>query len=70
MRTPRQIVNKRYEESHKAERKAKNGTFSTSIPRNELEEIIDFLDKYKITKVELIRQGYLILQQQIKSSYD
>ena len=70
MRTPRQIVNKRYEESHKAERKAKNGTFSTSIPRNELEEIIDFLDKYKITKVELVRQGYIALQQQINDSYN
>lgn len=70
MRTPRQEINKRYEDKHKAERKAKNGTFSTSIPRSELKEIIEFLDKYKITKVELVRQGYLTLQDQIKGSYD
>ena len=68
MRTPRQIVNKRYEDTHKDERKAKNATFSTSIPRSELEKIIDFLDKYEITKVELVRQGFIALQNQIKLS--
>lgn len=68
MRTPRQIVNKRYEDTHKEERKAKNATFSTSIPRSELEEIIDFLDKYEITKVELVRQGFIALQNQIALS--
>ena len=68
MRTPRQIVNKRYEDTHKEERKAKNATFSTSIPRSELEEIIDFLDKHEITKVELVRQGFIALQNQIALS--
>ena len=68
MRTPRQIVNKRYEDTHKDERKAKNATFSTSIPRSELEKIIDFLDKYEITKVELVRQGFIALQNRIKLS--
>ena len=65
MRTPKQIIDKRYEEKHKAERKARSATFGTSMPRGECEEIIAFLEKYKITKVELIRQGYESLKKQI-----
>ena len=67
--TPSRIIKRRYEEKNKEKRKAANGTFSTYLPRSELDEINAFLKKYDITKVELIRQGFRALQDQIKSSY-
>ena len=68
--TPSRIIKRRYEEKNKEKRRAANGTFSTYLPRGELEEINAFLKEHEITKVELIREGYLALQEQIKSSYD
>ena len=67
--TPTRIIKRRYEDKNKEKRKAANGTFSTYLPRGELEEINAFLKDYEITKVELIRQGYRALQDQIKGSY-
>ena len=58
---PRSIKDKRYEEKHKAERKAKNATWGTSIPREKAEQINVFLDKYGYTKVQLIEAGYKAL---------
>ena len=66
MRTPKQIIDKRYEDKHKAERKARSVTFGTSMPCGECEEIIAFLEKYKITKVDLIREGYETLKAEVK----
>lgn len=62
MRTDRKIINKRYEDKHKEERKARNGTFSTTMPRKELEEINQFLITHQITKVDLIIAGYEALK--------
>lgn len=67
--TPRREARRRYEERNKEKRKAASGTFSTYLPKNELEEIVAFLKKNDITKVELIRQGYRTLQEQITNSY-
>ena len=66
MRTPKKVIDKRYEDKHKAERKARSASFGTSMPRGECEEIIAFLEKYKITKVDLIREGYEALKAEVK----
>ena len=58
---PRSVKDKRYEEKHKAERKAKNATWGTSIPREKAEQINAFLEKYGYTKVQLIEAGYKAL---------
>ena len=52
---------KRYEEKHKAERKAKCMVWGTSVPRKYAEEINEFLKKYGYTKVQLIEAGYKAL---------
>lgn len=70
MRTPKQVIDKRYEDKHKAERKVRSATFGTSMPRGECEELIAFLEKYKITKVELIREGYESLKKQIEQGQE
>lgn len=67
MRTPKQVIDKRYEDKHKAERKARSASFGTSMPRGECEEIIAFLEKYKITKVDLIREGYETLKAEVEA---
>lgn len=58
MRTPKSVVDKRYEDKHKEERKAKNMIWGTSVPRAFAEEINATLKKYGYTKVQLIEAGY------------
>ena len=57
----RSAKDKRYEEAHKEERKAKNMIWGTSVPREQAEQINEFLKKYGYTKVELIEAGYKAL---------
>lgn len=60
----RAIKDKRYEERHKEERKAKCMVWGTSIPREKAEQINEFLKKYGYTKVQLIEAGYNALIEQ------
>lgn len=50
---PRSERDKRYEEKHKNERKAKSVVWGTSIPRETAEEIDAFLKKHRYTKRDL-----------------
>lgn len=61
MEKPRAIKDKRYEDAHKEERKAKCMIWGTSVPREKAEEINGFLKKYGYTKVQLIEAGYKAL---------
>lgn len=58
MAKSRSEKDKRYEQRHKEERKAKNVIWGTSVPRKTSEEINEFLKKCGYTKVELIQAGY------------
>ena len=60
--TPEREWKRKYEERHKEERKARNGQFSTFIPRTEFEEINEFLKTHKLKKVDLVRVGYKVLK--------
>lgn len=61
MRQPRSVTDKRFEEKHKEERKAKSLVWGTSVPRQFAEEINEFLSQYGFTKVQLIEAGYKAL---------
>ena len=61
MATDKKVIDKRYEDKHKQERKAKSMVWGTSIPRKYAEEVNDFLKKYGFTKVQLIEAGYKAL---------
>ena len=52
---------KRYEDRHKEERKAKCMIWGTSVERPLAEEINEFLKANRFTKVQLIRAGYQVL---------
>ena len=54
----RSIKDKRYEDKHKAERKAKCMVWGTSVPRETAEQINEFLKRCGYTKVQLIEAGY------------
>lgn len=58
MENSRKVRDKRYEDKHKDQRKAKCMVWGTSIPREKAEKINDFLKRYGYTKVELIQAGY------------
>ena len=64
MRTSKSVIDKRYEEKHKEERKAAHKVWGTSLERDFAEEIDVFLNKFKISKVTLIVAGYKALQNQ------
>ena len=61
MAKSRSEKDKRYEDKHKEERKAKSIVWGTSVPRAFAEEINDFLKRYGYTKVQLIEEGYKAL---------
>ncbi len=60
----RAIKDKRYEDRHKEERKAKCMVWGTSVPREKAEQINEFLKRYGYTKVQLIEAGYNALIEQ------
>ena len=55
---------RQYEEKHKAERKAANKVWGTSIPRALADEIDEFLTAHNLSKVALINEGYQALRMQ------
>lgn len=66
MKSPKSEIDKRYEEKHKDERKARHMVWGTSIDREYAERINKFLKDNKVTKVELIVVGY----EALKSRYE
>ncbi|MDE7216217.1 MAG: hypothetical protein K2O08_05365 [Clostridia bacterium] len=61
MENSRKVKDKRYEDKHKEERKAKCMVWGTSVPREKAEEINEFLKRCGYTKVQLIEAGYKAL---------
>ena len=66
MRTPKKVIDKRYEEKHKAERKAKNAVWGTSMPRTDYDELNAFLKANRISKIRLIYAGWEALKEELK----
>ncbi|MCM1440902.1 MAG: hypothetical protein NC131_17135 [Roseburia sp.] len=64
MAKPRAEKDKRYEEKHREERKAKSLVWGTSMPREKAEEINNFLERNGYTKVRLIEAGYAALMEE------
>lgn len=62
---PRAEKDKKYEERHREERKAKSLVWGTSVPRTRAEEINAFLIENGYTKVRLIEAGYKVLKEEV-----
>ena len=65
MKTPKSEIDKRYEEKHKAERKAAHATFGTCIPRKDFDEINAFLKANSFG--DLIYAGWNALKEQLNT---
>ena len=68
MRTPKSVIDKRYEEKHKEERKAAHAVWGTSMKREDFEELNKFLKDNRIPKVQLIYVGWQALKEQYKTN--
>ena len=62
--TPAQIARRKYEEKNREERKQASAQFSTFIPREMYDDINAFLKRHKISKVQLIFEGFEALRNQ------
>ena len=67
MATPKKIIDKRYEDKHKEERKAAHAVWGTSMNREDFGKLNKFLKEHNIKKVELIYAGWLALEEQYKN---
>ena len=66
MKTDKHIIDKRYEDKHKEERKAAHAVWGTSMRREDFEELNKFLKENRIPKVTLIYAGWAALREQYK----
>lgn len=62
--TPEREKRRKYEDTHKEERKSKCKVWGTSIDRRLADEIDEFLTAHKLTKVALIAAGLQALKDQ------
>ncbi len=65
--TPLQKAQRKYELIHKDERKERTGQFNTRIPRQDFDEICNFLNEHHIPKTVVIYRGYQTLKSEIES---
>ena len=66
MKTDKHIIDKRYEDKHKEERKAAHAVWGTSMNREDFEELNAFLKSHRISKVRLIYEGWMALKKQFE----
>lgn len=63
--TRERIIKRKYEQTHKEERKKASEQFNTRLPRKTFEEIEAFLEKYKLRKIDLVYAGYTYYRQKL-----
>ena len=68
MKTPKSVIDKRYEEKHKEERKAAHAVWGTYMKREDFEKLNKFLKENHIPKVQLIYVGWQALKEQYKTN--
>ena len=70
MRTPKSVIDKRYEDKHKEERKAAHAVWGTSMKREDFEELNKILKDNQIPKVRLIYVGWQALKEQLNTKHN
>ncbi len=66
MGTDKHVIDKRYGDRYKDERKAAHAVLGTSMNRGDFDKLNEFLKENRITKVQLIYAGWIALQEQLK----
>lgn len=65
--TPVRERRRKYEDTHKEERKAAHAVWGTSLNRDDFEELNKFLKEYHFSKVQLIYAGWEALKECVKN---
>ena len=64
--TPQRIARRKYEEKNKQKRDEASKVWGTSLPTELADEINGFLFESRLTKVDLIKEGYKKLKKKFK----
>lgn len=64
--TPDRIIKRKYEETHKEERKAYRKQFNTTLSVEFYEELEQFLKEHNLKKIDLIAKGYCAFQEEFE----
>lgn len=64
--TPIRVARRKYEEKNKEKRDAASKVWGTSMPTGLADEINDFLRNNRLTKVDIIKEGYEQLKNRLK----
>lgn len=62
--TPERAVRRKYEETHKEQRRNASGNFQTMLPRAEYEKLCAYIEEQGISKADFIRKAYETLSGQ------
>ena len=65
--TRERLVRRKYEATHKEERKRATQQFNTRLPRNDYEQICPILQSKRIRKIDLIYKGYEALREEVRT---
>ena len=61
--TPERASRWKYEETHKAERRQKSVNFQTKLPRQEYEELCEYIAEKRLTKADFLRQSLQLMKE-------
>ena len=64
--TPIRVARRKYEEKNKEKRDAASKVWGTSLPTELADEINEFLFEHRLSKVDLIKEGYKKLKKKIE----
>ena len=66
--TPARESRRKYEEKHKADRKAQYKIWGTSVERQFADEIDEFLSRHpNLSKVAIVSEGYRVLKERFET---
>jgi len=56
--TPERAARRRYEQTHKEQRRNNSGNFQTMLPKTEYEKLCAYIKKQNISKADFLRRAY------------
>ncbi len=60
--TAKRLNRRKYEETHKEERRARSANFQTMLPRRDYEELCAYLKMRNMSKVDFLREAFRLVQ--------
>ncbi|MCD7724605.1 MAG: hypothetical protein LUI12_03490 [Clostridiales bacterium] len=61
--TPQREARRRYEEKNRVKRRAENGNFQTMLPRQEYDDLCQYIEKEGMTKADFLRKALSLMKE-------